>query len=36
VLLVGRYDFASPQPWLQPGWWSKSVSLRAEQIAVRR
>lgn len=33
VLLVGRYDFASPQPWLQPEWWSNSVPLRAQQIA---
>jgi hypothetical protein len=36
VLLLGRYDFASPQPWLQPEWWSSSVPLRAQQIATRR
>jgi L,D-transpeptidase catalytic domain len=36
VLLVGRYDFASPQPWLQPEWWSNSVPLRAQQIAIRK
>ena len=24
-LLVGRYDFASPQPWLQPKWWAPAV-----------
>jgi L,D-transpeptidase catalytic domain len=36
VLLVGRYNFASPQPWLQPKWWSNGVPLRAQQIAIRK
>jgi len=27
VLLVGRYDFGSPQPWLQPAWWARGISL---------
>ena len=36
VLLVGRYDFASPQPWLQPKWWSTSAPLRAQEIATRK
>jgi hypothetical protein len=30
VLLVGSYDFASPQPWLQPEWWPRSVSLLSQ------
>ena len=30
VLLVGSYDFASPQPWLRPEWWARSVSLLAQ------
>jgi hypothetical protein len=36
VLLVGSYDFASPQPWLQPEWWARSVSLPVQQIATRK
>jgi hypothetical protein len=36
VLLVGRYDFASPQPWLQPEWWARGVSLPAQQTATRK
>jgi lipoprotein-anchoring transpeptidase ErfK/SrfK len=36
VILLGSYDFTSPQPWLQPQWWTRSVSLPAEQIATRK
>ena len=27
VLLVGKYDFTSPQPWMRPSWWTHGVSL---------
>ena len=27
ILVTGRYNFASPQPWLQPRWWNQGVSL---------
>jgi hypothetical protein len=36
VLILGTYDFRSPQPWLQPKWWARGVSLPAEQIASRK
>jgi hypothetical protein len=36
VLLIGSYDFSSPQPWPQPEWWAHSVSLPAQQIATRK
>lgn len=28
VVLMGRYDFSAPQPWLKPRWWSEGVSVR--------
>jgi lipoprotein-anchoring transpeptidase ErfK/SrfK len=35
VLLLGSYDFGSPQPWLKPKWWARglSVSLQEEAAA---
>jgi len=36
VLVLGRYDFRSPQPWLQPKWWARGVTLPVEQIAGRK
>lgn len=35
VLLLGSYDFNSPQPWLKPRWWARglSVSLQEETEA---
>lgn len=30
VLIQGKYDFKSPQPWLQPRWWSRGVSVSLE------
>jgi lipoprotein-anchoring transpeptidase ErfK/SrfK len=36
VLLVGTYDFASPQPWLKPEWWARSVQLPLQQISARK
>lgn len=30
VLILGQYDFKAPQPWLQPRWWSRGVSLSLE------
>ena len=36
VLLVGKYDFEAPQPWLQPEWWAQAVSVPAQQIAIRK
>ena len=34
VLIVGKYNFGAPQPWLRPEWWSQGVTLH--QIAIRR
>jgi hypothetical protein len=36
VLVLGTYDFRSPQPWLQPKWWARGVTVPAEQIASRK
>ena len=36
VLLVGNYDFASPQPWLKPEWWVRGVPLPMQQISARK
>jgi hypothetical protein len=36
VLVVGTYDFRFPQPWLQPKWWARGVTLPADQIASRK
>ena len=36
VLLVGSYDFASPQPWLKPEWWARSVSLPVQPLSARK
>lgn len=33
VLVLGRYDFQSRQPWLRPEWWAKGVTLPVQQIA---
>ncbi|MGA7236211.1 MAG: L,D-transpeptidase [Bryobacteraceae bacterium] len=30
VLLLGKYDFAAPPPWLHPAWWSRGISLDIE------
>ena len=27
VMVVGRYDFASPRPWLRPAWWASGVKF---------
>lgn len=27
VLLIGRYDFRSRQPWLKPEWWTEGISI---------
>ena len=27
VLLIGKYDFTSPRPWMRPQWWIHGVSL---------
>jgi lipoprotein-anchoring transpeptidase ErfK/SrfK len=27
VMLIGRYDFSRPRPWMQPVWWSHGVTL---------
>jgi hypothetical protein len=34
VLLLGRYDFRAPQPWLQPAWWSRGKSLPISEMAI--
>jgi hypothetical protein len=34
VLVLGRYDFKAPQPWLQPVWWSRGTSLPVPEIAI--
>lgn len=31
VLVLGKYDFGAPPPWLHPGWWSQGVTLAVEQ-----
>jgi L,D-transpeptidase catalytic domain len=36
VVLLGKYDFGAPQPWLRPKWWARGVSLPLQQIATRR
>jgi hypothetical protein len=35
VLVLGRYDFSAPQPWLQPKWWARGITLPVQQIAAR-
>jgi L,D-transpeptidase catalytic domain len=35
VLVIGKYDFRSPQPWLLPEWWSRGVTLLVRQTASR-
>jgi lipoprotein-anchoring transpeptidase ErfK/SrfK len=32
VTILGRYDFTRPQPWLQPAWWSRGVTLSDSDI----
>jgi len=27
VLLIGKYDFKAPQPWLKPAWWSEGIAI---------
>jgi hypothetical protein len=27
VLVIGRYDFSSPRPWLEPEWWQMAVRI---------
>ena len=27
VRILGHYDFSSPRPWMEPAWWSRSVTL---------
>jgi hypothetical protein len=36
VILLGEYDSGAPQPWLQPDWWSRGVTLPLQQIATRK
>ena len=36
VLMVGSYDFAGTQPWLQSEWWSRSLTLPAAEMASLR
>jgi len=31
VVLMGRYDFTSPPPWLRPEWWKHGVLPRVEE-----
>jgi len=33
VLLVGKYSFASPQPWLKPQWWSVGAAVHLATVA---
>jgi hypothetical protein len=33
VLVLGTYNFSAPQPWLQPKWWTRGVTLPGELIA---
>ena len=33
ALVFGKYDFGAPQPWLQPEWWVRGVTLPVQQIA---
>ena len=36
VLVLGRYDFSAPQPWMQPDWWSRGVRLPMQQMAATK
>jgi hypothetical protein len=36
LLIVGKYDFGSPRPWLQPVWWSQGITLSAPEMASLR
>jgi hypothetical protein len=31
VLVLGKYDFGSPPPWLHPKWWSQGLTLLVAQ-----
>ena len=33
VLILGKYDFRAPQPWLRPAWWTRGVTLPLQQIS---
>jgi hypothetical protein len=30
VLVVGKYNFAAPQPWLKPEWWARGITLQMQ------
>ena len=32
VLLLGKYNYSAPPPWLRPEWWASGINLPAEEI----
>lgn len=36
VLILGRYDFSAPRPWLAPDWWARGVTLPEAPARISR
>jgi hypothetical protein len=36
VLVIGKYNFQAPPPWLRPEWWARGVVLPLQQVATRK
>jgi lipoprotein-anchoring transpeptidase ErfK/SrfK len=32
VIIIGRYDFTRPRPWLDPDWWSQGVTISDSEL----